>query len=97
LFYPFQGPILTLGTTCDLGDIVAMAHSIKEVGLLQPILLGTDLPLISGIRKSEVRGFRLGPDEGREQENLDKPVLCCVLPDPSGIPIVRLYIGYSDG
>ena len=46
----------------DLGDIAGMADSVREVGLLQPILVNTDFQLISGIRRLEAHRHL-----GREQ------------------------------
>jgi len=71
----------------DLGDIVAMADSIKEVGLLQPILLGTDLQLISGIRRLEAHRHL-----GREQIlarvlDVEDPVLASIEEDRSRKPL----------
>ncbi len=66
----------------DLGDVKGMADSIMEVGLLQPILLGTDFQLISGIRRLEAHRHL-----GREQIlarvlDVEDPVLASIEEDP---------------
>ncbi|RYG15211.1 hypothetical protein EON82_26505, partial [bacterium] len=37
----------------DLGDLAALAESIREAGLLQPILLNPSLQLVAGVRRLE--------------------------------------------
>jgi len=37
----------------DLGDIVSLAASMKEFGLLQPVVVTTDGRLLAGVRRIE--------------------------------------------
>jgi len=72
----------------DLGDIGGMADSIKEVGLLQPILVNTDLQLISGIRRLAAHRHL-----GREQIlarvlDIEDPVLASIEEDRSRKPLL---------
>jgi len=46
----------------DLGDIDALAQSIKEIGLLQPIIITKNNNLIAGLRRIEAYK-KLGRDE----------------------------------
>ena len=72
----------------DLGDIAGMADSIKEVGLLQPILVNTELQLVSGIRRLEAHRHL-----GREQIlarvlDIEDPVLASIEEDRSRKPLL---------
>lgn len=72
----------------DLGDIAGMADSVKEVGLLQPILVNTELQLVSGIRRLEAHRHL-----GREQIlarvlDIEDPVLASIEEDRSRKPLL---------